>query len=69
VKKQEIYRFKGIEDLYADMDGNFFYKGKPAKKMYNNGTVAIKCGTTKRGLIKLRTLAYKSSMEIEDLPF
>ena len=61
--------FKGIEDLYADMDGNFFYKGVPATKVYNNGTISVLCGKSKRGLIKLRRLAYKSSLEVIDLPF
>src|SRR5438477_3596286 len=56
-----VYRLKGIPDLYADRDGNFFYKGSPAKKVYNNGstsltnhgTISVLCGKSKRGLIKL----------------
>ena len=66
---EEVYMFKGIPDLYADKDGNFFYKGAAAKKVYNNGTISVLCGKSKRGLIKLRKLAYKSSMEVSDLPF
>ncbi len=66
---EEVYRFKGIEDLYADKEGNFFYKDKPARKVYNNGTISVLCGKSKKGLIKLRKLAYKSSVEALDLPF
>lgn len=71
MKQQVVYLFKGIPNLYADLDGNFFYYGKPARKVYNNGSISVKCGTTKRGLIKLRTLAYKSTILVEDvnLPF
>jgi hypothetical protein len=69
--KHTVYLFKGIPDLYADMKGNFFYKGRPAPKVYNNGSLAMKCHRTKRGLKKLRTLAYKATVEREEeiLPF
>jgi hypothetical protein len=67
--KEEVYLFKGIPDLYANMKGEFFYKGRPAPKVYNNGSLAVKCHRTKRGLKKLRTLAYKGAIEIAELPF
>ena len=69
--KEEVYLFKGIPDLYADMKGNFFYKGAPARKVYNNGSMAVLCNRTKRGLKKLRTLAYRAAIEVEEvhLPF
>lgn len=67
--KEEVYFFKGIPGLYANMKGEFFYKGAPAPKVYNNGTLAIKCHRTKRGLKKLRTLAYKGFIQTEELPF
>ncbi len=63
------FKFKGIPELYANKNGEFFYKGKPAKKIYNNGSIAILCGRTKRGIIKLRKLAYKGTVEVEELPF
>ena len=66
---QQVYLFKGIPDLYADLQGNYFYKGKPVKKTYNNSSLAIRCGNTKRSIIKLRGLAYKSSITIPDCPF
>ena len=49
------------------MKGNFFYKGKLTRIVYNNGTHSVLCGRTKRGLIKLRTLAYKATIEKEEL--
>ncbi len=65
-----IYKFKGINDLFADDKGNFFYKNKPARKVYNKGSIAVLCGQSKKGIIKLRKLAYKASIEIDDtLPF
>jgi hypothetical protein len=67
--KEEVYLFRGIPELYANMKGEFFYKGAPARIVYNNGTRSVLCGKTKRGLIKLRTLAYKSAIEVAELPF
>jgi len=56
--KQKVFRFKNIPDLYADEAGNFFYNNTPVKKVYNNGTLAVRVGKTKLGIKKLRTLAY-----------
>ncbi len=67
--KEEVYMFKGIDDLYANRKGEFFYKGVPARKVYNNGSISVLCGKTKRGIIKLRTLAYKTTIEETELPF
>lgn len=66
---EHVHMFKGIPDLYADKEGNFFYKDAPARKVYNNGTISVLCGRSKKGLIKLRKLAYKSAIEVSDLPF
>jgi hypothetical protein len=66
---EAIYKFKGIEGLHADSKGNFFYNGKPARKVYNNGSISVLIGKSKRGIIKLRTLAYKSTVIKEELPF
>lgn len=63
------FKFKGIPELYANEKGEFFYKGKLARKIYNNGSIAVLCGRTKRGIIKLRKLAYKTTAEIDNLPF
>jgi len=68
--KETVYKFKGVNDLYCNLYGTFFYKGKLAKKVYNNGSVSILCGKTKYGLIKLRSLAYKCEIENnDDCPF
>ncbi len=67
--KETVYKFKGIEHLHADLRGNFFYKGTPARKVYNNGSMAVLAGRTKYGIKKLRTLAYKAVIETEELPF
>jgi len=69
MEKQKVYRFKGIHDLYADESGNFFFKNYPVKKIYNNGSAAIRIGKTKRGIKKLRTLAYVSFIAPQELPF
>lgn len=66
---KEIFRFSGIPDLYCDMDGNFFYMGRPARIVYNNGSKSVLCGKSKRGIISLRKTAYRSTIEIKDLPF
>lgn len=64
-----IYKFTGIENLYCDLKGNFFYNEKPIKKVYNNGSIAVKIGNSKRGLISLRKIAYKTEREIFFCPF
>lgn len=65
-----IYRFKGLSELWADENGNFYFKNKPAPKVYNNGSLAVLCGRSKKGIIKLRKLAFKTCVEIdENLPF
>jgi hypothetical protein len=66
---QKVYLFRGVPDLYADMDGNFFYKDRPARKVYNSGSMAVLCGRSKRGIIKLRKLAYLGEVEVQNLPF
>lgn len=70
--KQEyevVYKFTNIENLYCDLKGNFFYNDKPVKKVYNNGSIAVKIGNSKRGLISLRKQAYKSQKEKIYCPF
>lgn len=61
-----IYKFKGINDLYADEHGNFFFKNRPARKVYNKVSIAVLCGRSKKGIIKLRKLAYKISSFFND---
>ena len=66
---KEIFRFKGIDGLYCDMDGNFFYNDRPTRKVYNNGSLSVMVGKSKRGIISLRKIAYKELI-IEDVcPF
>lgn len=66
---ETVYKFKGIENLHCDLKGNFFFNEKPIKKVYNNGSVAVLAGKSKLGLIKLRKLAYKSKIEVNECPF
>ncbi len=66
---ETVYKFKGVENLYCDLKGDFFYNEKPIRKIYNNGSVSVLVGNSKRGLIKLRKLAYKTQIEIIKCPF
>ena len=67
---EKVYKFKGIEGLYADAKGQFYFKEKPLKKIYNNGSEAVRVGNTKYGIKKLRTKAYVAFIEFNrDLPF
>lgn len=66
---KDIIRFNGISDLYCDYSGQFFYKDKPTKIVYNNGSRSVLLGKSKKGLIKLRKLAYKSKIEETATPF
>lgn len=66
---KQIFRFKGIDNLYCDMSGNFFFNDKPTRIVYNNGTNSVMVGKSKKGIISLRKLAYKSTIQIENLPF
>jgi hypothetical protein len=67
--KEKMYMFKGIDGLYADNKGNFFFHNRPAPTVYNNGSLAVRVGKTKYGIKKLRTIAYVSFIEIVALPF
>ncbi len=67
--KIAAYKFKGINDLYCDMSGTFFFKGEKAPKVFNNGSISVLCGKSKRGIIKLRKLSYLSEIEIIECPF
>jgi len=69
VTKQKVYKFRGIENLYADENGNFFFKQTPVPKVYNNGTLSVRVGKRKYGIIKLRTLAFVSFIVPDALPF
>ena len=64
-----VFKFRGIDGLFADEAGNFYFNGRPARKVYNNGSLAVLCGRSKKGIITLRKLAYKCTMEVDDLPF
>lgn len=66
---KQIFRFQGIDNLYCDMRGKFFFNDKPARIVYNNGTNSVMVGKSKKGIISLRKLAYKSTMQFEKLPF
>lgn len=64
-----VYKFKGFSDLHADINGNFFYKDKPATKVYNNGSVSLLIGKSKISIKKLRANAYKEYIQKVILPF
>lgn len=66
---ETVYKFKGVDNLHCDLKGNFFYNEKPVRKIYNNGSIAISVNKSKLGLNKLRKLAYKSQIEINECPF
>jgi hypothetical protein len=66
---EEVYKFKGVDGLHADLKRNFFYNGAPVRKVYNNGSISVMIGKSKRGIIKLRKRAYKSTVIKEELPF
>jgi len=66
--KQKVYKFKGIENLFADMNGNFFFNQTPVPKVYNNGSAAVRIGKRKFGIKKLRSLAYVSYVLTDDCP-
>jgi len=66
----DIYRFKGIDLFYSDMQGNFYLlNGIPIKKQYHNGRNCIRIKQKRYGLKTLRKLAYKSYIVEENLPF
>jgi hypothetical protein len=64
-----VYKFHGIENLYCDTEGNFFYNDRPARIIYNNGSRSVLLGKSKRGIISLRKLAYESEMKEAECPF
>jgi len=66
---KEVFRFKGIDDLYCDLDGKFFYKDKPARKVYNNGSISILINGSKKGVLSLRKVAYRDKVKEIVCPF
>jgi hypothetical protein len=67
--KEKVYMFRGINGLYCDTKGNFFFHSHPVPKIYNNGSLAVRVGKTKYGIKKLGGLASISSKEVQELPF
>ena len=63
------YTFAGYPNLTADEKGQFYFRNKPVRKVYNNGSIAVLVGTTKIGLITLRKVATKTITEELHLPF
>lgn len=66
---KDIFRFRGIDKLYCDMNGKFFFNDRPARIVYNNGSRSVLIGKTKKGLISLRKLAYKEKLTAGNCPF
>jgi len=67
--KVNRYTFLPYFDGYFQ-EGNFYdNNGKLLKQKYYNGRVCIDCNNKRFGIKKLRTLAQKTEVEIENLPF
>jgi len=67
----DIYKFKHTSDIYADINGVFYHSitDKPLPTCYHNGRVAVRNGTKRYGIKRLRKNAVKSTKEINDTPF
>ena len=66
---ETIYTFPSMPGLIAFSDGTFEYNGRPTRKVYNNGSISVLCGKSKRGIIALRKEAVKKSRKIVIVPF
>ena len=66
---QQIFRFRNVPGLYVDMQGNFHHDTKRVKKVCNNGCLSIQVGSSKFGIKKLRTTAYKDFIDDFVYPF
>lgn len=66
---ETIYTFPSIPGLIATVNGNFEYNGMLTKTVYNNGSIAVICGRSKRGIIALRKEAVKAIRKINTIPF
>jgi hypothetical protein len=66
---KQIFRFRNVEGLYAEMDGSFHHPEKRVKKVCNNGGLAIQIGRTKYGIKRLRKNAYKDFIDDYKYPF
>ena len=71
MKIKTIFVFKNIPELQADERGNFTYNGSPCCKVYNSGTIQIRCSRFKfsKSLIMLRKIAYKKEVKQILMPF
>lgn len=63
-----VFAFRNYPELFY-YDNTFWLNQKPCKKVYNSGTIQIRKGKFSVGLKKLRTLSYKSQIEINECPF
>lgn len=64
------YGFVGYPELFFYND-TFWFKEYPCKKVYNGGTIQIRCNKFKfsKGLKTLRKLAYKTEIQKQNTPF
>jgi len=69
MKTKTIFVFNGYENLHAEADGTFWLNDLPCRKVYNSGTIQIRRGKFSVGLNKLRKLAIKKEVEINQCPF
>jgi len=67
----EIYTFKTTNEIYSDMNGNFYRMSDdlPLPKVYQNGRIAIRDKNKFYGIKRLRLSAIKSNKELKDCPF
>lgn len=69
MNKINVFLFDGVDNLYADKDGNFFYDGKLIKKRWRVGQIYIQVKERRYGMNTLRKLAYSGVLEEEENPF
>jgi len=65
----DVFKFKNINCLYSDINGNFFFNEKPIKKHWRKGQIFIIINKKQIGMKTLRKITYKSKINIEELPF
>lgn len=61
------WEFEGIENLFADKYGNFWYKGSRIEKQYRERQVYLNINGKRIGIVSLRKLAKKTNIDF--MPF
>jgi len=66
---QIVFQFKGIENLYSDLKGNFYFEERLIRKYWRKGQVFIIVNKKQIGMNTLRKLAYETKINKIILPF